>query len=728
MRQGLWRRLSLVVAAAAALWGLGTSQAFGAAAATDVLFVFDTTGSMSGALSAAQLEAQSAVDTIAGRFPNVRFASAEVRDYGSSPVWEVTQGLTADRGLVKNAIDTYTAFGGGDNPEAYGTALRQADRDPAVGWLPGAKRVVVFVADDVPHDDDLNDGVPISIVNQPSPWDTGSDPGLDGSGVDWQRQLAQAAARGLTLAYVLYDGDPDFLPYWNHWAGITGGSAVGGGDSTSLAQTLATIISSAAVGGVADGDKDGLPDLWETSPVDLTGDGVPDLDLAALGARVDRPDIFVQLDWTPGARLDGVALRKVVQAFDRRGISLHIDRGPGSLINYTTGETWGARSQAGELTLAQIGGVRGATEPDLNKLRAFGRQRLGARAEAFRYALSDTDWWGISGKAFISGQALYVSVCPNTEFSRIYGLCDKSADSQAGTFMHELGHTLGLGHGGSFRSATDIVLDNSQWKPNYLSVMNYSFQLSGIPSRGIDYSDAGEDVISVLDERSLSERDGLLTSSSTLRGLTTLFICKGESRSGRLREEAMQKVTIGTGPINWNCKNGIDPGRIATSITTTEQERAPLIPRSDWGLGFEYRVGTIGASAYGALDESASVILPEPRTSVLEDALEAMTPRPTVAIHRVTVSRRGRATAITARVRIRPVGTRGTAQLFLLDRTGKRPAGASRPVAFRIKKGKAILPITLRDVGRGKRYRLIVSVRTDAWSVLVGPARVRIGR
>jgi hypothetical protein len=35
----------------------------------------------------------------------------------------------------------------------------------------------------------------------------------------------------------------------------------------------------------------------------------------------------------------------------------------------------------------------------------------------------------------------------------------------ASVFMHELGHTLGLGHGG---------LDDIQGKPNYPSIMNYA--------------------------------------------------------------------------------------------------------------------------------------------------------------------------------------------------------------------------------------------------------------
>ncbi len=53
------------------------------------------------------------------------------------------------------------------------------------------------------------------------------------------------------------------------------------------------------------------------------------------------------------------------------------------------------------------------------------------------------------------------------------------ASDQAGTLMHELGHTLGLFHGG------DNPYEN--FKPNYLSVMNYSFQLneSGFPDTNI---------------------------------------------------------------------------------------------------------------------------------------------------------------------------------------------------------------------------------------------------
>ena len=52
-----------------------------------------------------------------------------------------------------------------------------------------------------------------------------------------------------------------------------------------------------------------------------------------------------------------------------------------------------------------------------------------------------------------------------------------------GTFTHELGHKLGLKHGGK---------DHINYKPNYLSIMNYSFQTTGLFKDGgygtFDYS------------------------------------------------------------------------------------------------------------------------------------------------------------------------------------------------------------------------------------------------
>jgi beta-lactam-binding protein with PASTA domain len=95
-----------------------------------------------------------------------------------------------------------------------------------------------------------------------------------------------------------------------------------------------------------DSDQDGLMDHWETSGIDLDGDGGVDLDLAAMGADPLKRDLFIQLDWTadrpktlnPNFRhrpIPGI-VRKLAQFYAsapalpngiQAGIVLHVDAG-----------------------------------------------------------------------------------------------------------------------------------------------------------------------------------------------------------------------------------------------------------------------------------------------------------------------------------------------------------------------------------------------------------------
>lgn len=77
--------------------------------------------------------------------------------------------------------------------------------------------------------------------------------------------------------------------------------------------------------------------------------------------------------------------------------------------------------------------------------------------------------------------------------------------TQAGTFVHELGHNLGLKHGGS---------DHVSYKPNHLSVMSYAFQTDGIPFTTVDgtsfsYFDYSRVAPPPLNENSINEVVGL---------------------------------------------------------------------------------------------------------------------------------------------------------------------------------------------------------------------------
>jgi hypothetical protein len=98
---------------------------------------------------------------------------------------------------------------------------------------------------------------------------------------------------------------------------------------------------------------------------------------------------------------------------------------------------------------------------------------------------------------------------------------------QASTFLHELGHGLGLQHGGG----QPVTLSNGtragqpNCKPNYLSIMNYSFQVRGLYLANgtgpvIDYSSqvlgptVTNGVVASLNESSLSEANGLRTATN----------------------------------------------------------------------------------------------------------------------------------------------------------------------------------------------------------------------
>src|SRR5439155_17957043 len=71
-----------------------------------------------------------------------------------------------------------------------------------------------------------------------------------------------------------------------------------------------------------------------------------------------------------------------------------------------------------------------------------------------------------------------------------------------GTFLHELGHSVGLRHGGD---------EDTNWKPNYQSVMNYAYQFTGIPGAATGrwtWSATTPSASNTIDEGHLDESQG----------------------------------------------------------------------------------------------------------------------------------------------------------------------------------------------------------------------------
>jgi hypothetical protein len=261
-----------------------------------------------------------------------------------------------------------------------------------------------------------------------------------------------------------------------------------------------------AVYPTSDRDGDGLPDEWEVNGIDYDGDGVPELDLPAMGADMRHADIFLEIDWMvkPGNCIgtmcwggwsfapDQDALDDVVAAFaaapyrnpdGTQGISLHVDAGehspPGQFETGASGSAVPWQEHFGTIT------ADGYDWADFEAVKAahFGPDGSDARRDAFHYVVYADRWGdsessgisrGIPGADLIISDGPWVSAWPwKNGFQR---------HQESGTLMHELGHNLGLQHGGPDGH-------RFQWDPAYLSIMNYTYQMDGVPPDDrVDYS------------------------------------------------------------------------------------------------------------------------------------------------------------------------------------------------------------------------------------------------
>jgi hypothetical protein len=374
--------------------------------------------------------------------------------------------------------------------------------------------------------------------------------------------------------------------------------------ATRLVGGIPTDTSEFSVCADADSDGDGLLNSWETNGIDINGDGTIDLalNLPPFNANPNRYDIFVEIDYMEGthshrpdpAFLEGSALAQVVDAFaaapvsnrdGTTGINLQVfvdeslpeiatllfeSRGPGAADDFN------------DLKAGHFSSTADRTSPNAVNI-------LAARRQVFRYCIfgHNSEYLSSSGIAevqttgpLMGGNDFMVTLesvrgpsndwqdRANTSATQWGTTYDAEwNDIVAGTFMHELGHSLGLRHGGN---------DNTHHKPNYLSVMSYSRQFNrsgrsvGLPGVAdntlvcvnpvLDYS---RNQLPTLNESSLNENDGI----SGPLGLRTLF---GINR--------VAAVGPSSGRIDWNF-NGIFENSVASDVNSiADFDSAPPSP------------------------------------------------------------------------------------------------------------------------------------------------------
>ena len=191
------------------------------------------------------------------------------------------------------------------------------------------------------------------------------------------------------------------------------------------------------------------------------------------------------------------------------------------------------------------------------------------RKQIFHYALfaKEQETPDGLGRAELFGNDMIISLGPLIRNSLIpperYLI-----NYQASTIMHELGHNLGLLHGGD---------ENANDKPNYYSVMNYLYGFLGVPYR----------------DGAIQDRY-MANSSESLRSLVDgplsfdFKIDFSHGTSMNLDENNLNEslgIGRGLGPVDWNTNGNFSDNNLSFNINPTESRdtnKSILTDYNDW--------------------------------------------------------------------------------------------------------------------------------------------------
>jgi hypothetical protein len=438
-----------------------------------------------------------------------------------------------------------------------------------------------------------------------------------GEQVDIAASMCGTFSTELHAAYTLDRGGP---PMSMHLASPAAGSEVVDNtapqgyafqDSGSIGDHTTTFGCNATV-------CDGIPDAWKQNGVTIDpGGGNPKqfVNLPAMGVSLDRPNILVQMDWMEKflltQQLTQPAIDTVIKAFDadpvtyhgatRPGITLIVDNGKDSTIT-PGGAKWGSLSRAQKITWQQdllTGSRNSYTLTNFYTLLKSNFTPTG-RLPIFHYAVAGAEMSATCGGSnpcapgCYGGDATSGLTTPDLLGFMVtlgnWDGCVGSQDQQTGTFMHELGHVLGLDHSGGEGNANSV-----NYKPNYPSVMNYIFQFVGVPRGGGQVFDYSRDPYPNLDETQLTEAGGVnLGANPSKTGTGWVCVLPG----GRLLKNVQQNLS----PVDWNCDKAALPDGGTGFDTNGDGTQGTLngTQTSDWNR-IRFSTGGVGAGA-GASD------------------------------------------------------------------------------------------------------------------------------
>jgi hypothetical protein len=382
-----------------------------------------------------------------------------------------------------------------------------------------------------------------------------------------------------------------------------------------------------APGTCLDSDDDGLCDDWESNGVYVHVKGQVDkfIDLPSMGADPKHKDIFLHIDYmandksvagshSDGPKLDAMAnLQANFMTAPAKnpdgsiGIYLHIDCGPKCIMNPVTGALWGSASTATKLSeTTPIDTVDAAGTTFASGWTTFDTLapafKASGRAIAFHHVIFGHDLWKGNSTSGISRNGSDVTTGASDLVVSLgsWPIPGGTSMQQQGTLYHELGHNLGLLHGGR---------DPINRKPNHLSVMNYNVQTVGLIVDGksglLDYS---EFALPSMDELSLHEDTGVTASQTayppsvgyTLDHFGTMWYCTGDDPT---TVPAHSTTTINSN-VDWNCDGTIGNEPVFQDINTDGLFERTMVSVQEWPI-LTFKGGSIGGQGAGAAVDPA---------------------------------------------------------------------------------------------------------------------------
>jgi hypothetical protein len=364
---------------------------------------------------------------------------------------------------------------------------------------------------------------------------------------------------------------------------------------TVLVSVLASLLVSVPVfaactnwAGLPDNDCDQLADEWETSGYN---------GLILPGANPNHKDVYLELDYMNLHAPRSGVVSAVVTAFDNSGVS-NPDGDPGITLHVDVDEVIPHQNS---ITMWSTFDTLKDTWFGTSDAERANSALMQAKDNTYHYALFIHQYNGLSssGLAELPGDDLVISLgAPG--WGTVNGHNVGTTDQQKGTLMHELGHNLGLRHGG------DV---DENCKPNYLSVMSYSFQLSNfVSNRPLDYSKSKLNPLT--EAAGLDEPNGV-SPASTPSGLSTVY--------GPNSALVSPPLNSALNPIDWKRDGDTTDNDVTANINNlgsgtgcTSTLNTPLGGYKDW-TNLKYW-GTTGGWADGNETMTGNFTIPANET------------------------------------------------------------------------------------------------------------------